>query len=218
MKRNALRAAVSRPRAVARNFSAAALGRFNGQNQPVAKYPSEMALPRVQPIILARKKEPFNDPDWLFDFKYDGFRGLFYVDRGSPRFVSRNANLLSRFDALCELVAAELDADDAILDGEVIAADETGRPQFYDLLRRTRPPACVAFDVLWLNGADLRDLPLTERRRRLKTILPAGSRVISETLSVAGRGSELFGLMCANDPEGIVAKRLGDRTTSGSHG
>jgi len=107
-------------------------------------------------------------------------------------------------------VAAELDADDAILDGEVIAADETGRPQFYDLIRRTRPPAYVAFDILWLNGTDLRALPLSERRRRLITILPARSSAISETLSVSGRGTELFELMCANDLEGIVAKRLDD--------
>ena len=169
-----------------------------------------MTLPRVQPINPTRRREPFSDPNWLFDFKYDGFRGLFYVDRGGPRFVSRNGNLLSRFDALCELVAAELDVDNAILDGEVIAADETGRPQFYDLIRRTRPPAYVPFDILWLNDTDLRDLPLTERRRRLKTILPAGSRAISETLSVLGRGSELFELICANDLEGIVAKRLDD--------
>ena len=169
-----------------------------------------MPLPRVQPINPTRRREPFSDPNWLFDFKYDGFRGLFYVDRGGPRFVSRNGNLLSRFDALCELVAAELDVDNAILDGEVIAADETGRPQFYDLIRRTRPPAYVPFDILWLNDTDLRALPLIERRRRLKTILPAGSRAICETLSVSGKGSELFELMCANDLEGIVAKRLDD--------
>jgi len=169
-----------------------------------------MTLPRVQPIIPARKKDAFSDPDWLFEFKYDGFRALCYVEPGGPRFISRNGNLLSRFDALCKRIAAELDASDVILDGEVIAADETGRPQFYDLIRRTRSPAYVAFDILWLNGTDLRALPLSERRRRLKAILPARSRAISETLSVPGRGSELFELMCANDLEGVVAKRLED--------
>jgi bifunctional non-homologous end joining protein LigD len=68
----------------------------------------------------------------------------------------------------------------------------------------------VAFDVLWLNGADLRALPLSERRRHLKSILPKGSAVIGEALSVTGRGRELFELMCAHDLEGIVAKRLRD--------
>jgi bifunctional non-homologous end joining protein LigD len=99
---------------------------------------------------------------------------------------------------------------DAILDGEVIAADETGRPQFYDLLRDTRAPAYVAFDLLWLNSADLRPLPLSERRRHLETILPKGSAIISEALSVTGTGHKLFELMCAHDLEGIVAKRLKD--------
>jgi ATP-dependent DNA ligase len=90
------------------------------------------------------------------------------------------------------------------------AADETGRPQFYDLLRDTRGPAYVAFDLIWLNGADLRALPLSERRRHLQNILPEGSSIISEALSVTGEGHKLFELMCAHDLEGIVAKRLKD--------
>jgi bifunctional non-homologous end joining protein LigD len=108
-----------------------------------------MRLPRVQPIIPISKKEPFEDPDWLFEFKYDGFRALLYVEVGTHcRFVSRNGNTLTRFDELCKHVAAEFEADDAILDGEMIAADETGRPLFYDLLRRTRRPAYVAFSMV----------------------------------------------------------------------
>ena len=169
-----------------------------------------MALPRVQPIIPTWRKEPFDDPDWLFDFKYDGFRGLCYLEQGRCRFVSRNGNVLSRFEVLGDQVAAVLDVDDAIIDGEVIAADETGRPQFYELLRRTRSACYVAFDILRLDGADLRALPLDERRRLLQGILPKGSPIVSEALSVTGRGRELFELMCSNDLEGIVAKRLAD--------
>jgi bifunctional non-homologous end joining protein LigD len=107
-----------------------------------------MPLPQVQPIIPTSRKEPFDDPDWLFEFKYDGFRAVLYSDT------------LTRFDALARSVAAELEASNAILDGELVALDETGRPQFYDLLRRTRSPVYAAFDVLWL-----------ARRRRLA--LPA---------------------------------------------
>ena len=109
-------------------------------------------------------------------------------------------------------LAAMLAVDNAILDGEVIAADETGRPQFYDLIRRTRTPAYVAFDV------DLRSLPLGERRKRLQAMLPAPSPIISEALSVTGRDRELFELMCSNDLEGIVAKRLDIGTTRVSDG
>jgi bifunctional non-homologous end joining protein LigD len=169
------------------------------------------ALPRVQPIAPVRAKEPFDDPEWLFDVKYDGFRALAYLEQGRCRLISRNGNLMSRFARLGDRIAAVLDVSDAILDGEVIAADETGRPQFYDLLRDTRAPAYVAFDLLWLNGADLRPLPLTERRwQRLQSILPKGSTIISEALSVTGTGHKLFELMCVHDLEGIVAKRLKD--------
>src|SRR5262245_56238734 len=167
-------------------------------------------LPRVHPIAPIRRTEPFDDPEWLFDLKYDGFRGLCYLEQGRCRMISRNGNLMSRFDGLSDRITASLDVGDAILDGEVIAADETGRPQFYDLLRDARAPAYVAFDLIWLNGGDLRALPLTERRRRLQNILPKESAVICEALSVTGRGHKLFELMCAHDLEGIVAKRLKD--------
>src|SRR5262245_56269647 len=137
-------------------------------------------LPRVQPIAPIRRAEPFDDPEWLFDLKYDGFRGLCYLEQGRSRMVSRNGDLMSRFEGLGDRIAAALDVGDAILDGEIIVADATGRPQFYDLLRAARAPAYVAFDLLWLNGADLRALPLSERRRQLQNILPKGSAVICE--------------------------------------
>ena len=153
---------------------------------PIGGTSPRMTLPRAQPIIPTWRKEPFDDPDWLFDCEYDGFRALCYLEEGRCRFVSRNGNVLSRLDALCDQVATEIEVDDAILDGEVIAADETGRPVFIDLLRRKQAPGYVAFDILWLNGTDVRLLPLSERRRLLHAVLPARSPTISEALSVAG--------------------------------
>jgi len=64
--------------------------------------------------------------------------------------------------------------------------------------------------ILWADGTDLRSLPLDERRRRLQGFLPKGSPLVSEAPSVAGRGRELFELMCTNDLEGVTAKRLTD--------
>ena len=113
--------------------------------------------------------------------------------------------MLGRFDALADQVAAARHRRD----GEVIVADGAGRPQFYELLRVPRSASYVAFDILWLDGTDLRSLPL-ERRQRLKGLLPEGSPIVSEALSVAGRGRELFELMREHDLEGIVAKRLAD--------
>jgi bifunctional non-homologous end joining protein LigD len=69
-----------------------------------------------------------------------------------------------------------LDIEDAVIDGEVVAIDETGRPVFIDLLRRKQLPGYVAFDILWLDGTDLRSLRLDERRRRLQGILPRERR------------------------------------------
>ena len=85
-------------------------------------------LPRVRPIIPTWRKEPFDDPDWLFDFKYDGFRAICYLEHRRNRLISRNNNVMTRFEALAGQVAAALNIDEAILDGEIIAADETGRP------------------------------------------------------------------------------------------
>jgi bifunctional non-homologous end joining protein LigD len=98
-------------------------------------------LPRVQPIAPIRRTEPFDDPGWLFDLKYDGFRALRYLEQRRCRMISRNGNLMGRFASLGEHIAASLDVSDAILDGEVISADETGRPQFY---AETCGPAYVA--------------------------------------------------------------------------
>ena len=68
----------------------------------------------------------------------------------------------------------------------------------------------MAFDILWLDGDDMRPLPLSEHRRLLQTILPAESPIISQPLSFVGRGRELFTLRCAHDLQGIVAKCLHD--------
>src|SRR5215471_9785519 len=90
-----------------------------------------MTLPRVQPIIPTWRKEPFDDPEWLFDFKYDGFRALCYIEQGRCRFISRNGNLLSRFDALADQVAAVLDSR------------RSGNRRRGDCDRRDRPTAVL---------------------------------------------------------------------------
>jgi bifunctional non-homologous end joining protein LigD len=151
-----------------------------------------LALPRIQPITPTWRRDPFDDPDWLFDVKYDGFRALFYLERpGRSRLISRNGNVFSRFVALADRLTTVIDVDDAVLDGEIVATDDTGRPQFYDLLRGARAPTYVAFDLLWVNGVDLRSLPLRERRRGLQSLLPKASPIVTEAVAVERRGREL---------------------------
>ena len=114
----------SGPGSLGERFPGAADGR-TGFESP---YPRQMTLPHIQQIIPVAVKQPFDDPEWVFEFKYDGFRALYYIEEGRSWFVSRNGNHLTRFDDLCHQLVRELDVGNAVLDGEVIATDETGRP------------------------------------------------------------------------------------------
>jgi len=105
----------------------------------------------------------------------------------------------------------------AILDGEVICVDETGRPIFLDLLRH-KEPCFVAFDLLWLNGEDMRPLPLDRAQGLLKRLLRRRSNhLIAEAMSVEGRGQALIAGVEQHDLEGIVAKRKSDPYRRGVH-
>jgi len=93
-------------------------------------YPRHVAVDKTLP-----RPQPFDHLDWIFEAKFDRFRATAHVVRG--RLVSRNGNLMSRFAG--DQIAVSLDVGDAILDGEIIAHDETGRPQFYKPPESTRP-------------------------------------------------------------------------------
>ena len=94
------------------------------------------------------------------------FRALAYVDAGSCRLVSRKNHVYKAYAPLCEWIGKHLRAENAVLDGELACLDEEGKPQFNRLLRRRGEPVFVAFDLLWLNGRDLRGRPLVDARRR----------------------------------------------------
>jgi bifunctional non-homologous end joining protein LigD len=116
---------------------------------------------------LERRREPFDHPEWIFELKYDGFRALAFVTGGGTKLVSRRGLDYRRFDDLRSEIALEANADDAVLDGEIVKLDQSGRPIFIDLMKRRGPFAFVAFDVLAVNSRDVRKVPLTERIRSL---------------------------------------------------
>jgi ATP-dependent DNA ligase len=136
-----------------------------------------------------------------------GFRALAFVNGGGTRLVSRRGLEYRRFDDLRSEMSLELNADDAVVDGEIVKLDAEGRPIFVDLMRRRGPLAFVAFDVLAANGKDLRKLPLIDRKKILRGVLPKRSSVILFPQHIANRGREFFAAVCAQDLEGIVAKR-----------
>lgn len=170
-------------------------------------------LPKIDPIILKPITEFQDLPNYIYEMKYDGFRGIAYFEPNRCRFVSRQGKHLFQFQKFCEAIARELKVESAIFDGEIIAPDPSGRPIFNRMLRRSEPFRYIAFDLLWLNGNDLRFLSLEERRAHLQKILPKPSQLIEEPLAQVGSGKKLFEAMVEHDLEGIVLKRLSDKYT-----
>ena len=130
-------------------------------------------LPKMALINPVLRPRPFDRSDYLFELKYDGFRAMSYFQNGKCELVSRNKHVFGGFRGLRAWFAENLRVQDAIIDGKVCCLDESGAPRFNDLTTGTRDPHFAAFDLLWLNGENLRSLPLIERKKRLKAIVPA---------------------------------------------
>jgi bifunctional non-homologous end joining protein LigD len=142
-----------------------------------------VTLPRIQPINPTRLAEPFDHADFLYELKHDGFLALAYVQGGACELISRKQNVYKSFGALSGALAA-LPVKDAILDGEIVSLDGAGRRQFFDLMRRRSADAVFyAFDLLWLDGEDMRALPLTERKQILRRVIRRGAGQYPEKLS-----------------------------------
>jgi bifunctional non-homologous end joining protein LigD len=155
---------------------------------------------------LIRVPEAFDHPDCLFELKHDGFRALAHVEGHHGRLVSRNGHTFSNWAVLCTEISHSIRAHDAVLDGEIVCLDANGRSHFYDLMFRRDWPYFFAFDLLSVDGEDLRAKPLIERKRRLKRIM---LRIDSRLLfvdHVSERGMALFREARRMDLEGIVAK------------
>jgi bifunctional non-homologous end joining protein LigD len=157
---------------------------------------------------LTRRLAPFDHSDWLFELKLDGFRALAYLDNGEGRLVSRNGNTFASFRGLANEIAVDFRGREGVLDGEIVSLDAHGHPQFEDLMFRRGELFFVAFDALWLDGEDLRDLLLIERKSRLREVVPPRedeSRLRYHT-HIEQHGCVLYRLTCERNLEGIVAK------------
>jgi bifunctional non-homologous end joining protein LigD len=103
---------------------------------------------------------------------------------------------MKRFEQLSSAIGKALKVKSAVLDGEIVALDESGLPAFYHLMRRKRQATYFAFDLLWLNGEDLRELPLLERKKILRSILPRKSSWIGYVSFIGHtRAQRLFELV-----------------------
>ena len=156
---------------------------------------------------MIRRPEPFDHDGYIFELKMDGFRALAHVGLDETRLVSRRGNVYKSFPDLCAAIHIEMDCE-AVLDGEIVCLDCEGRPHFYELLRRRghAEPVFYAFDLLWLDGEDLRPRPLIERKRLLRSIVPGQPSAMLYANHIERTGIDFFRLTCEQDLEGIVAK------------
>jgi bifunctional non-homologous end joining protein LigD len=163
--------------------------------------------PDLRPMLATLTDKPFDDPDWVFETKWDGFRAVAVAAPGHAALYSRNGNDISRkYPSICAALAAI--KQDAVLDGELVALDENGRSRFQLLQNAEREPAhllyCV-FDLLYLDGKDLRGETLLERKEALAHILPK-SPLLLYSAHVVAEGVKAFNRAKRAGEEGVMAK------------
>src|ERR1700722_2551559 len=171
---------------------------------------------------------PADDTRWAFEIKWDGVRAIAHSEPGSLRLFSRNGNDITAGYPELQGLSAALGAHTAILDGEIVAFDSNGRPSFQalqprmhqrtasvvDLLSETAPVTYMVFDLLWLDGHNLTELPYSERRAALDALEPNGARWRVSEFHV-GDGNAMLAATREHGLEGLVAKRLDSRYLPG---
>jgi bifunctional non-homologous end joining protein LigD len=226
-----LRVTQEQQRTEAKKPSIASLAKPNTTNHsvssafPSAAVSSSVAVKRpmpteIYPMLATSIDEPFDGSDWLFEIKWDGYRAIAFIESNKVRLVSRNQNeLTARYPELKDL-PNYVKAKTAILDGEVVALDERGRPSFSLMQQRTGfrpggrraasnadvPVLYYAFDLLYLDGYDWRRVPLENRKKELASVLIAGDS-LRYSDHYEKEGKALFEVAREKGLEGILAKK-----------
>jgi bifunctional non-homologous end joining protein LigD len=173
----------------------------------------------VHPMLATSVEKPFDDPDWLFEIKWDGYRVISFVQNGRVRLVSRNQNDLTNQYSELHGLPKFIKAETAVLDGEVVVLDEHGRASFSLMQQRTgirsgnkrtaarldAPALYYVFDLIYLDGYDLRRVTLEQRKELLAQII-APSEVIRYSDHFP-QGLALFEVAREKGLEGILAKK-----------
>jgi bifunctional non-homologous end joining protein LigD len=164
----------------------------------------------IDPMLATLASKPFSDPDWLYEIKWDGFRIQAVVADGRVRLWTRNLKDGATYFPSLLRTSSWIEADEAIVDGEVVALDDSGRPDFSLLQERlgdARATGLVyqAFDLLYHDGRSLLNVPLEDRKRLLQSVLRSHPRV-RFAAHVVGDGEAFYEAAQAQDLEGIIAK------------
>src|ERR1700749_3998034 len=194
-------------------------GAWTGHLAPRTAAPMsrESKLPkRLQPMLATLTGAPFDDPEWVFEDKYDGFRMVSEIRRGKVTLYSRNGKIISH--SYIEVARAfEGVQSDAVIDGELVAVGKDGVSHFQLLQNALRHEAKLlycAFDLMFEDGVDLRNLPLLERKERLKAVLPR-DELIAFSRHREANGTKFFAEAERKGLEGIMAKRVDSVYVSG---
>ena len=172
---------------------------------------------RLQPMLATLTDGPFDDNDWIFEDKYDGFRMVATIEGGEVTLYTRNGKIISHnYSEVAK--ALEGMKHDAVIDGELVAIGSDGLSHFQLLQNARRHEAKLqycAFDLMFQDGEDLRGLSLLERKKRLKAILPK-HKLIAFSRHRATFGTKFFHEADRNGLEGIMAKRADSKYLSGA--
>ena len=117
---------------------------------------------------LLKRRSAFDDPNWIFELKYDGFRALAVLEHGRVQLISRNGHPFGSFTELGKRIAESLPDESAVLDGEIVCLDRSGKRQFTDLLFHRGDPCFIAFDLLIRDGKNLGGEALMDRKQELR--------------------------------------------------
>jgi bifunctional non-homologous end joining protein LigD len=145
---------------------------------------------------------------WTFEVKFDGYRAIAYIRGGECRLVSRNDNdLTARFADVAKALVKAVRSPHAVVDGEITRIDPAGRTSFSELQQGTGPLVYFAFDLLELDGEPLLELPLRDRKARLRKLLDARVKSVSFSEGFED-GDALFDVAREQKLEGVIAKRV----------
>ena len=166
----------------------------------------------LSPMLTTLVTSAPSGPDWLHEIKYDGYRMLCRIEKGNARLFSRNAKDWTAIFAGIAADLVKLPVRTAWVDGEVVVMDAAGRTSFQALQNalasRNAPLSFFAFDLVYVDGYDLRKVTLTERKRLLRRIVGDGVGAIRVGPEVQGHGDEFFKQACSLSLEGAVCKRV----------
>jgi bifunctional non-homologous end joining protein LigD len=172
---------------------------------------AQRSLPSFDPCLPRSADEPPAGPGWIHEIKHDGFRILAHRRGRSVRLITRNGHDLADRFPLVTAAIEELPIKSCVIDGEAIVCNESGLAVF-DLIRghgsNARAIFC-AFDLLEVNGEDIRREPIEDRKRRLAGLLRLPHDGIALNEAFGGDGAVIYKHACALGCEGIVSKRLG---------